>query len=78
MSKTLKGFQLCFWVTMGTWNRYSCRKCPYEVFVSGDNDVGTAALPGSTPFNLTGEPSLFAPKLSQLGRCATSGQPKPQ
>ena len=39
---------------------------------------GPTALPGSTPFNLNGEPSLFAPKLSQLGRCATSGQPKPQ
>ena len=34
---------------------------------------GPTALPGSTPFNLNGEPSLFAPKLSLLGRCATSG-----
>ena len=28
---------------MGTWNRYFCRKCPYEAFVSGGNDVGMAA-----------------------------------
>ena len=28
---------------MGTWNRYFCRKCPYEAFVSGENDVGMAA-----------------------------------
>ena len=25
---------------MGTWNRYFCRKCPYEAFVSGGDDVG--------------------------------------
>ena len=29
--------------TMGTWNRYFCRKCPYEAFVSGGDDVGMAA-----------------------------------
>ena len=28
---------------MGTWNRYFCRKCPYEAFVSGGDDVGMAA-----------------------------------
>ena len=28
---------------MGTWNRYFCRKCPYETFVSGGDDVGMAA-----------------------------------
>jgi len=28
---------------MGTWNRYFCRKCPYEAFVSGGIDVGMAA-----------------------------------
>ena len=24
---------------MGTWNRYFCRKCPYEAFVKG-NSIG--------------------------------------
>ena len=28
---------------MGTWDRYFCRKCPYEAFVSGGDDVGMAA-----------------------------------
>ena len=28
---------------MGTWNRYFCKECPYEAFVSGGNDVGMAA-----------------------------------
>ena len=28
---------------MGTRNRYFCRKCPYEAFVSGGNDVGMLA-----------------------------------
>jgi hypothetical protein len=28
---------------MGIWNRYFCRKCPCEAFVSGGNDVGMAA-----------------------------------
>ena len=28
---------------MGSWNRYFCRKCPYEAFVSGGIDVGMAA-----------------------------------
>ncbi len=28
---------------MGTWNRYFCRKCHYEAFVSGGDDVGMAA-----------------------------------
>ena len=26
-------------MTMGTWNRYFCRKCPYEAFISGGDDV---------------------------------------
>ena len=30
-------------MTKGTWNRYFCRKCPYEAFVSGGDDVGMAA-----------------------------------
>jgi hypothetical protein len=28
---------------MGTWNRYFFRKCSYEAFVSGGNDVAMAA-----------------------------------
>ena len=41
MFKTLKGFQLFFWVTMGTWNRYFCSQCDQEAFVSDESLVAS-------------------------------------